>query len=295
MFEHVPAADDTARIRVPGLAGDLTLLHLTDSHMSVGDDRDPAAAEHVEAVGQRFRERTPGGVDPCQLFDEAIAAAVDRGVDGAALTGDIIHFPAHAGIDYIQSGIDRLGVPTVYTQGNHDWHFPHLEWNEQTRADHYPRFTGLSTAGDPACGSREVGGVRLIVLDNSTYQVSAAQVDFLRAELERGQPCLLFVHIPLYVESLVPPVMEKWKAPIVMASPTGWTDETRKTWKTLDATPSTQACLDLVTSEAAQNLAGVFCGHVHFSHDDELRPGCRQYVTAPGFEGDYRWIELTAG
>ncbi|MEE2830902.1 MAG: metallophosphoesterase [Candidatus Latescibacterota bacterium] len=291
-FEHVPTDDDAASIQIDGLEEDLTILHLTDSHMAEGDERDPEAAESVARFQKRFQERTPGGVPAWDLFRQTLAAAAARGVDAAALTGDIIHFPAHAALDIVQAGVDELGVPTVYTPGNHDWHFPHLEWSEETRAEYYPRFRGL-TDDSPACGSTEVRGVRLITLDNSTYQVSDGQVEFLRAELDSGQPCLLFVHIPIWIKSLAPTVMEKWKAPIMMASPTGWTQEAREKWRVLEALPSTRACHDLLKSKAATNLAAIFCGHVHFAHTDVVQPGCQQYVTAPGFEGGYRFIELT--
>lgn len=291
-FEHEPADDDVATIRIEGLQQDLTILHLTDSHMAEGDERDPEASEAVGRMQKVFQERTPGGVPAWDLFRRALAMAAARGVDAAALTGDIIHFPSYAALDIVQAGIDELDIPTVYTCGNHDWHFPHLEWSQATRAEHYPRFHGL-TDGNPSFGSREVGGVRLITVDNSTYQVSAEQVEFLRAELDSGQPCLLFIHIPIWVKTLASAVLEKWQAPIMMASPSDWTDETREKWRVVEATPSTIACHDLLTSEAASCLAGIFCGHVHFAHSDVVRLGCQQYVTAPGFEGGYRWIELT--
>ncbi len=291
-FEHIPADDDVATIRIDGLEQDLTILHLTDSHMAEGDERDPEAAEAVTRFQKLFQDRTPGGVPAWDLFQRALSMASSRGADAAALTGDIIHFPSHAALEIVHASIHELGVPTVYTPGNHDWHFPHLAWSEATRAEYYPRFHAL-TEGNPAFGSTEVGGVRLITLDNSTYQVSAEQVEFLRGELDSGQTCLLFIHIPLWLKSLAPEVMDKWQAPIMMASPTGWTLETRKKWQVEETSKSTQECYDLLLSKAAANLAGVFCGHVHFAHAAEISPGCHQYVTAPGFEGGYRLIELT--
>ena len=136
--------------------------------------------------------------------------------------------------------------------------------------------------------------MRLVTLDNSMYQVTDEQVDFLRDELDSGQPCLLFIHIPIWLKSLAPEVMDKWQAPIMMASPDGWTEGSREKWRVAETSASTKACHELLTSKAATNLAGIFCGHVHFAHAGEVQPGCQQYVTAPGFEGGYRWIELTA-
>lgn len=289
--EHVSSDDDVATIRIQGLERDLSILHLTDSHMAEADERDPEAADAAQKFQQLFQQRTPGGAPTWDLFRQTLSMAAARNVDAAALTGDIFHFPSMAAIDIVQAGIDELGVPTVYTPGNHDWHFPHLEWSEATRAQYYPRLNGL-TDGNPSYGSVEVGGVRLVRLDNSTYQVTPEQVSFLRAELDSGQPCLLFLHIPLWTKALAPEVMDKWQAPIMMASPKGWTDETREKWRVEETRDSTQACHDLLCSKAAASLAGIFCGHVHFAHDAEIRSGCHQYVSTPGFEGGYRWIEL---
>jgi hypothetical protein len=291
---HFDDNNTTATIYIEGLAQDLKILHLTDSHMAEGDERDPEAAEHVSRFRQLFEERTPGGIPTSELFHQTIATAKTHDIDAAALTGDIIHFPSRAAIEHIERGIAAIDVPALYTLGNHDWHFPHLPWSDETRATYYPRFHDL-TNNNPACQAIDIGGVRLIALDNSNYQLSPAQVNFLRAQLASGLPCLLFVHIPIHIESLRPAVIERWKAPIMMGATDGWTDETRESWKVPGNEDSTMACLELLKREEAnQNLAGIFCGHVHFQHVDAFRSDRYQYVTTPGFEGGYRLIHLKA-
>jgi len=295
-IEHVASeSDDGATIRIEGLERDLKILHLTDSHMAEGDDRDPEAADRVVQLRESFQQRTPEGVSAREVFDQALKRGAAQEVDAAVLTGDITHLPTFAAIEIIEQGLQELSAPSLYTLGNHDWHFSHLEWSEATRREYYPRFHGL-TGGSPSHQVLEVGGVRLITLDNSTYQVSVEQVAFLARELAVGQPCLLFIHIPMWVESLTPAVVEMWKAPIVMAPASGWTDESRARWeKVLEPSPSTRECIELLTTGSSENLAGIFCGHVHFSHIDEYREGRRQYVTAPGFSGASRLIQLVAG
>lgn len=294
-IEHQLDGDDTtATIHIEGLTQDLAILHLTDSHMVAGDERDPEADQHIEHFSALFEERTPGHVPTSTLFHQTIEHVGAQPLDAAALTGDIIHFPSLAAIEHIERGVAALGVPTLYTLGNHDWHFPHLPWSDETRAAHYPLFYGL-TNDSPACQAIDVGGVRLITLDNSNYQVSPAQVEFLRTQLASGLPCLLFIHIPLWIESLAPAVVEQWKAPIVMAAQHGWTDETRERWKVPGNGDSTEACLELLTADTlGENLAGIFCGHVHFPHADAFRSGRYQYVTKPGFAGGYRLVHLKA-
>ena len=290
-FQHLEPGDENATILVEGLERDLRLLHLTDSHMALGDGRDPEAAEHVERYGGLFGELTPGGAPPREVFRSILKEAGRRQVDAALLTGDIIHFPAFAGIEAIERSMADLGVPFLYTLGNHDWYFPQLEWTEATRREYYPRFNGI-TGGNPACQALEVGGVCLVALDNSNYQVDAGQVDFLRRQLEKGQPTLLFVHIPLAEVTLFPPVMEKWNAPIMMGAEEGWTPESRQKWKVEGNEASTLECMELLRGDLGAHLAGIFCGHVHFSHAGAFRKDCLQYVTNPGFAGGYRIVEL---
>jgi hypothetical protein len=291
-IEHLDVGrENEATILIEGLPNELTLMHITDSHMVESDERDPEAAEHVESIGRSFRQRTPGEVPASQVFEELIEKGRAVGADFTALTGDITHFPSHAALDAITRGVESLGTPFLYTLGNHDWHFPHLEWNEETRQAHYPRFHKL-TNGNPAYQAVEVGGVRLIALDNSNYLVSVEQLAFLKEQLATGQPCLLFIHIPLCLPSLMPAVMEHWQEPIMMGAEEGWSEEGKQKWNIPGVSDSTQACCQLLMQGAAENLAAIFCGHVHFPHADAFREDRYQYVTTPAFEGGCRVVNI---
>lgn len=282
-----PENPEENAILVEGLEREVVLFHLTDTHLAEADGRDPQAREAAAKYQELFQQYTPGGVPARQVFAGLLERAGKLRPDGAALTGDIVHFPSAAGLEVLAQGLEGLNY--LYTLGNHDWFFPYLEWTEATRQAHYPRFHGL-TRGNPACQVKDLGGLRLVALDNSTYQVSAAQVDFLGEQLHSGQPCLLLVHIPLYLPSLAPAVMARWQAPITMGAEEGWTAQTRAKWLVQGVEESTRAGIEL--AQSAANLVGILCGHVHFSHADPLREGCYQYVTRPGFEGGFRVIRL---
>ena len=151
-IRHEPTGRaDLARISIEGLERDLRVLHLTDSHIVEADERDPEAAPHVEAFGPNgFYRHTPDGASTGDVFDRAVAEARQTGVDGGVFTGDMVHFPSWAGIEHVERGMKDPGVPTLYTPGNHDWHFPHLEWSDAVRQEYYPRLHRL-TGGTPAC------------------------------------------------------------------------------------------------------------------------------------------------
>ena len=278
-------------ILVGGLRRDLTLVHVTDSHVVACDARDPDARDAEVSYSELFQGRTPGNVPPRQMFAEVLSSSARAGADCTALTGDIIHFPSWAAVETIQEELGSLSGSFLYTLGNHDWFFPYLEWNEQTRESHYPRFHALM-GQNPACQVREIEGLLLVGLDNSNYQVTPAQLAFLQQQLQDGRPCFLFMHMPLFAPSLIPSVMERWEAPIVMAAQEGWTDEGRAKWNVRQNDPSTQACYELLSEGDADNLVGICAGHVHFSRADAFRPERYQYVTGAAFEGVYRVLRL---
>ncbi len=270
-------------INIEGLRRAVTLMHITDSHLSLADGRDPKALPLT-------RKRELKRPETHARFTEALARSNQLEVDATVLTGDITSFPSWAGIEAIAEGLATLSEPYLYTLGNHDWSFPFLEWNDATRDEYYPRFHSIID-GSPHCQVKEVGGVKLIALDNSNYQISRAQLNFLEEQLSTGLPCMLFIHIPIFIRSLMPAVLKKWKNPIVMAATEGWDSELIARSDFL-ARETTRMCYKFLTEGASENIVGIFCGHVHFAHADAYRPNRFQYVTDPGFDGGFRLIRL---
>lgn len=276
-------------IRVEGLAEPVTLLHVTDSHVSEADERDPEAIPVAEHYRKSFLAQAHDGLPTLEHFRGTLDRYANE-VDAIVLTGDIMHFPSYANIDIVTKELERYSTPAIYTLGNHDWNFPYMPWNDDTRAAYYPRFNQLMR-GTPAHQAETVGGIRLIAIDNSNYQVTDEQFAFLRDQLALGLPSILLVHIPIALPTLYDAVFARWQAPIMMAAE-GWTPETMEKWRVRTTDPSTQACHDFLIQGTPANLLGIFCGHVHFAHTDPFQPGRYQYITHPGFDAGYRIIRL---
>lgn len=85
-----------------------------------------------------------------------------------------------------------------------------------TRQAQYAKFNRY-TEGNPACQSKTIGGVLLITLDNSTYQFTEDQVEFVKRQLALGLPTLIFMHIPIYIPSLLGDVLLNFNSPIMIA------------------------------------------------------------------------------
>ena len=271
--------DDAATIKIEGMADTVRLLHVTDTHLALIDERD---AEHLEACGgahERFGARRldadGNSVFTETTFDEMMAGVASLGteIDLLAHTGDLIHFPSQANIERASAGLTGTGLEFMYTSGNHDWVFPGVEQVAGLREESWSLLDPI-TGGRPSHEARDIGGIRFLAIDNSTYQVNQEQLEFAAEQLAAGLPTVLLTHIPLSVPTLRGPTIDKWKTPLLMADPAG--DPERA---------GSPATVEFARSlSAAANLVAIFCGHVHFEHVDSISPNAVQYAGASAFE-----------
>jgi predicted MPP superfamily phosphohydrolase len=283
--------DDTATISIEGLAAPVRMLHLTDTHLRFFDEREgeryQGCVDHRQRLEKVHREQGTEP-DPEEPFRESMAQAATQDLDLLALTGDIIHFPAPASVEFTVEQIATLGVPTMYTCGNHDVHFTDEPVNHEIRLTRLAALQPLHN-GDPDCAAHEMGGIRFVTVDNSVPQLSRKQVDFVHAQLKKGQPTVLLFHWPLSLPTLRDAVLENLGSPPMMGDP-DWSPESRSQWRTSEDTPETLEFVDAVTT--APNVVAAFCGHVHFAHVDAINTRAVQYVTAAGHQGGRRLVEF---
>ena len=274
-------SDDTAIICVEGLHQTVRMLHVTDSHIALIDDRDAEHIEACQAACERFESRN-------LTFDRLMEEAKGSSLDLMALTGDMVHFPSQAGVESLVKSIDKVGVPTLYTSGNHDWHYPGLEGRRELREAWWGALAPLHH-GQAAYARHEIGGIQFLLVDDSIYQVDEEQTAFVDTHLANGMPTVLLTHIPLSLPTLREPTLEHFDAPILIADPE-WGPESRDRWGTGDNLPSTLEFARILAR--AENLVAVFCGHIHFAHADSINLNAVQYVGAPGFDANSRLVEF---
>lgn len=275
---HALADDSRKRIAIEGLETPVTILHMTDSHLFMIDDRDQAAHERFDEGARRQTRR------PYQVRFEAFCEyAAELNPDLIAWTGDIISFPSQANLDCAVGARRSLSSPVLFTCGNHDWLFPGDPKTDETRRAFWPALQGL-TDGEAECSMREIGGIRFVAIDNSIYQVNDRQLEFFRSQLAGGKPVVLLIHIPLSCPALREPVMRRWGSPIMMGAPEWPSLQSRRNWGAGDEdTPATSEFLK--TAAKAPNLVAVLAGHIHFAHRDPISETCVQYVGRPVFDG----------
>ena len=239
---------------VPGLKEDVSVCFASDTHLALHDERDNAYAGNYARMA-----KWPG--DPTAFSKMLSKAAADK-VDLVALTGDTISFPTLANVEFVAGELEKCGLDWIYTAGNHDWHF---EGDAGSDDEQRARWIGKRLMPlyrrevDPLMHSRVVRGVRFVAIDNSTYNISAAQLAFWRSEVAKGDPTVLLMHIPLWTEGLDTVFTcgcPKWGA----ANDPYWEIERREKWAERQSDETFAFREDVLS---APNLVAALTGHEH--------------------------------
>lgn len=275
------------RIPTPGLERPVRIAHITDVHIGKFTEDDPSAPLLRERMEELYGK---WGRD----FEDHLGALLRRAGEGQAdavfLTGDAVNFPAPSAIEFTRALFDSCPCPVFFISGNHDWTFPY-----QQPCDNALRITQLPLAAPLFHEGAAVGysvqdlwGLQVLSVDNSTYQIDAEQLAFVRQRLGRGIPTVILMHIPITQQLLRERAIAFWGQPILMGA--DMNAEARRQWNV--EKPATETADFVSLLRAAPNLRAVFCGHVHFEHEEQFSPAAMQYVGAPAYEGGIRFFEF---
>ena len=279
MARHSSLTDTTATVAVHGLASPLRVLHLSDSHISLSSDNAPHSDRmhhaFIGADGDGTPHRSTGEVAlPTERFQGQVEVAAQNGTDLIIHTGDFLNFPSVEAVAFAHGVLARSGLPWLYCSGNHDWHYEGLHGSSEAL-----RTEWRQRSLDPLYGERSPdnwvddspSGIRFIGIDNSTYQVSQAQLAFFQAHATADErPIVLLVHIPLYLEELADTLGGGHRSSGVAlcgdprwgeASDAGYETEQRQRWPKEGNAASTMAFLTAVA--ACKNLVAVLAGARH--------------------------------
>ena len=254
----VDTQTQSTTILVPGLTSELKVLQITDAHISrvvpaetnmlpYGGRMHQAYATTRRHFSQNVQKST------FDYLGDVLQRAKEQQVELLLLTGDIVNFPSAASVDYVHQRLKQTGIPWLYIAGNHDWHYEGLPGSlEKLRATWTKRsLRPLYQGHNPLCYSAVIKGINFVGIDNSTGSVSAEQVGFLKKQLRRKEPVVLFSHIPYTLEG--------------------------------------KGALDLATlvgpaRAEGGGLVAIFAGHTHRASYCFSGDTC-QYVSLAGFQG----------
>ena len=249
----------SATIKIPDYNDSLKILQITDTHISIADEKEADMMKYGERMHQAYlNPRKHYALDTLETtfeyFDDILQKAKKENVNLLLLTGDIVNFPSAVSVKYVYDRLTATGIPWLFISGNHDWHYEGLPGSPDSLRDVWtqksllPLYNGLN----PLFYSKIIKGINFVGIDNSTGQVNESQIRFLQDQLKKPEPIVMISHIPYSLNN--------------------------KTNQTGMA-----AFIDVITANS-DKITAIFTGHNHrFSF--YFTGNLCQYSTMAGFQG----------
>lgn len=260
-----------------GLGKPLKILHMTDSHLPFYCESDP---ESIIRHGQkRDREKY------VRHFEELLQYGGEH-CDLIVHTGDLIDSISKPCVAFVKAFLPRERFLCV--AGNHEYaKYDGLKEDMAYRLRSMAEIGGYGV--DLFHNACVAGGVNFVGIDDAYHQVEEEQLDFLKNEVKKGYPVVLFMHAPLYEKELYEKSYQFWKGEIcVLGSDAAVHPEVNG--DIAEPTAASKAFYEYVVHEP--QIKAVLAGHLHFSFEKRFPGGAVQYVTSQGYEGNAREITL---
>ncbi len=264
------------------------VFFLSDTHLWQSDDREQPYRQYSERMAAAYNQtqdfQTGQPTNPMQAFEATLKLAVEQKIDLLVLGGDIFSYPSEAAIEWLEARVVETGIPYVYIAGNHDWHYEGMpgsavdlrrEWCEK-------RLMPLYQGANPLMATRDVHGIRFIIIDDSTNEILPEQLAYFNQQVAFDGPVVLVAHVPMYVPGK--PITfscgnPHWGA----ATDTLHTMERRQQW------PAKHSKVTMDFHQrvfSTPNLVGILAGHIHIPSIDVFN-GVPQFVAPPNLAGGY--------
>ena len=296
--------DTEASLKIAGFGDTLKILHLSDNHITVSNESDIPFQQYAERVDRAFSNtthfRTGEPTTPLECFRAALQVAQSENVDMIVLTGDVVNNPSKTSVATVYDELEKVGIPYIYTAGNHDWHYEGLEGSSNELRETWRKkgLRPLYGTDSPPYSAVVKNGINVIAIDNSTYQVDDQQLAFFEQQMALGLPSVLLIHIPLCLTS--------FPCEIACGHP-DWGSKTDKVY-TIERRPrwpeegNLKSTMDFVKAVSSSgNLVAVLCGHTHNARTDRITPlafpeitspSAVQYIAGAGAAGGYRLVSF---
>lgn len=259
-----------------GLQQPFSVMHISDTHLTAAY---PAENEKKQQL-HKVRTATFGGRQ-----EEALRDSLDwarKHVDYVIHTGDLIDWQSEANFDLVRK---YFGDHIVGALGNHEYSpdmwlsQPKETYTEASKERSRKRLAEVFPF-DLSFHSQVVGGVNFIAIDDVYSTVTAAQVRRFKAEVERGLPIVLCMHVPFYTDNI-------WRASQRFWGSGGGGRFTTKeirmdgSYRQQKEDPTTRDFIAYLKQEPL--LKGILAGHEHITVQDRFSPTAMEYVVGGNF------------
>ena len=272
-YERLSLSCATVRI---GAEKPFAVLHISDTHLCEAYDDEGEVTLKLREV----RRRTFGGRQEEALADSI--AWAKRNVDYVLHTGDLIDFQSRANFDLVKK---HFGDAMFGALGNHEF-ARHMwlaeekepkteEWKDRTRAKLDEVFPF-----DVVLHSQVVNGVNFVTLDDVYGTVTERQVERFRAEVAKGLPIVLCMHVPFFTDDIWRATTQFWARSGSRfgdaAVPPRKGDDQRQS-----EDPVTRGVIEYLRKEPL--LKAILAGHEHVTIQDRFSETADEYVVGANF------------
>ena len=276
-----------------GLSKPVKFLHITDTHIAL-DDPERIIGRAESCFEGKEKGRT------LEYLKKAIAYAKENNLP-IVHTGDLIDLFSKATFKAAEELFPK-DLDYIYAAGNHDF----CKWvcdNE----DYDYKWTNIKTVApyfksNLYFDSKLLGEVNIVTLDNSYYLISDGQIECLKAEVAKGYPVILCMHIPLFgplckkiVENDLKGIEREKGFETFSKLQVAVPEELLKTYPDFRQTQirpdeATLRAVEYIKNEPA--IKALIVGHNHRNFEEHLDTGLLQIATGGTFEGYVREITV---
>ena len=261
-----------------GLAKPFSVLHISDTHLaSAYPDEHPDKIEAAARRSQGFGERQ----------EEALAESLEwarHNTDYVIHTGDLIDFQSRANVDLVRK---YWGEAMFGSVGNHEF-YSYMKNEVRGRTEEFKsrswKMLDDLRPVNPRLASCVVNGVNFIAIDDVFGAVQPDQVEKFKAEVQKGLPIVLCMHVPFFTPSVALATHKYWRRTgkkfVGRPNPSKPPKEGGDLWNQLND-PATAGFIAYLKQEKL--LKAILSGHEHLTMEERFSPTAVQYLVGGNF------------
>ena len=272
-FERMSLGYATVRA---GATKPFSVLHISDTHLC---EAYPDESETKQKL-MDIRRKTFGGRQEEALRDSLSWAK--KNVDYVIHTGDLIDWQSRANFDLVKK---YFGDAMFGSLGNHEftpdmWLSDPKETNDEPWKDRTRAQLAATYPFDISLHSQVVNGVNFVTMDDVYGTVTAGQVERFRAEVKKGLPIVLCMHVPFFTDDIWRATTKFWRdqgkrfSDAAVPPPRG--DYLRQ-----KEDPVTRDFIAYLKTEPL--LKAILVGHEHVMVQDRFSPTAEEFVVGGNF------------
>lgn len=280
------------KIKVP-----VKLMVISDTHLWMSDSREDPFRQYSDRMAKAYNEtkdfQTLEDTNPAEEFEKTLRRAAKIAPDAIFILGDLVSYPSEAAIGWAKEKLDASGIPYYYTNGNHDWHYEGMEGTEIELREEWTRrrLATLFRGENHLLYSVDIKGLKVLMLDDSVYEILPEQLNIFRQEMKEGKPSVMMSHIPLYAPGFSVGYgcgHPDWNA----AHDHNFEIERRPRWPEGGHSKTTFTFWqEVVKAHRDNGMLATFAGHVHHQSSSVFE-GWPQFTVKANLSGGYYEVDV---